>query len=66
MIIHTKAGAVVILNQNCWNEGAYLAVTAGGGAGVMLDLAELDQIDEEIGRIRAALAARKPQQGNAA
>jgi hypothetical protein len=62
MIIHTKSGAVVILNQNCWNEGAYLAVSAGCGAGVMLELAELDQIDEEIGRIRAAIAQRQASQ----
>lgn len=54
MIIHTKAGAVVVLNQNCWNEGAYLAVNAGGGAGAMLTLEELDQLRGEINRIAEA------------
>lgn len=56
MILHTKSGAVVVINQNCWNEGAYLAVTAGGGAGVMLTLEELDQLRGEINRIADKIA----------
>jgi hypothetical protein len=62
MIIHRPNGATIVVNDCHWTEGAYLAITHAGGAGTILDLEAIDQVNEELQRIRAAILERREQQ----
>lgn len=70
MIVHCPNGAVVVVNECPWTDGAYLAVnSSGGGTGVIVGPATLDQVRAELDRIAAAIADRaeaNPQKRNAA
>lgn len=55
MMIRCSNGAVIILDQCHWTEGAYLSLTHAGGAGTVLDVATIDQVAEELARIKQAI-----------
>jgi hypothetical protein len=65
MIIHCDNGAALVLDQ-CWTEGAYLAVNHFGGAGAVLDLATIGTIRAELERIEASILDQRQKQGRKA
>jgi hypothetical protein len=58
MIIHTTNDAVIVVNDCHWTPGAWLAVSAG----TVVTPAELDQLIDELTRIRDAIADRTPKE----
>jgi hypothetical protein len=66
MIMHFNNGAVVVLDQCHWTEGAYLSVTHSGGASSILDLDAIEQIEGELGRIKQAILDHRAKQHRSA
>jgi hypothetical protein len=60
VIIRLETGGQLVLSHCHWAPGAYLAAgNMRGSQGVILGVAELDQLVEELTRIRDAIAVRK-------
>lgn len=60
MILNCPNGAVVVIADSHWTPGAFLSVNHYGGASTVLPPDVVDQVIDELTRIRDAIAARNP------